>query len=86
MSGRPGEGLRIACGRGRVVRRVLSLGLRQDDRASKLLLLLVAVGDETKMRVRVSGCRRADGDHSGFGLPDEGCWVVSEDVDELDVR
>lgn len=82
MSGRPGEGRRIAGGRERVVRRVLGLDLRRDDRASKLLL--VAVGDGMTVRVKMSGCR-VDGDHGGFGLS-EGCWVVSGDVDKMDVR
>lgn len=79
MSGRPGEGRRIACGTERVVKRVLSLGRRRGDRASKLL---VAVGDGmrvgVRVRVRVSGCR-AGGEHSGF-VRFEDDWVVSEDV------
>lgn len=75
MSGRPGEGRRIAYGTERVVKRVLSLGLRRGDRASKLL---VAVGDGMRVRVRASGCR-AGGEHSGFARFEDD-WVVSEDV------
>ena len=77
MSGRPGEGRRIAYGTERVVKRVLSLGPRRGDRASKLL---VAVGDGMRVRVRVraSGCR-AGGEHSGFARFEDD-WVVSEDV------
>lgn len=78
--GRPEEGRKIVDEREKVVRKVLGLGRRRDDRASKLplLVLVVAVGDGMRVRARVSGCR-GDESHSDVELSG-GSGVVSGDA------